>query len=209
MYKKSFFFIVFEGVEGTGKSYQIKKLYKNLKKLKINSIKTREPGGSATAESIRSLIFQNKSLIFDSITDFYLMLASRNEHIKKTLNKAKKEKKIIICDRFIDSTFAYQVVGSKIDRKINKINQDYILNGLKPHLTIVLKSDMQTIFSRIKKRKKINKFDNLKKSFYVKAQNTFINLAKKNKNYHLFDSSKNNNVLEKKIYNLVKKLIKA
>ena len=139
MYKKKFFFIVFEGVEGTGKSFQIKKLFNNLKKRKIQVLKTREPGGSKTAEKIRKLIFQKNSNKFDSLTDYYLMLAARNEHIIKTLLKAKKNKIIVISDRFTDSTYAYQVVGNKISQEINLINKKYILKNIKPNLTIVLK----------------------------------------------------------------------
>ena len=78
MYKKKFFFIVFEGIEGTGKSFQINKLFKNLKRRKVEVIKTREPGGSLNAEKIRNLLFNKHSLSFDKLTDFYLMLASRN-----------------------------------------------------------------------------------------------------------------------------------
>ena len=94
MRKKKFFFIVFEGIEGTGKSYQIKKLYKNLKKKKINVVRTREPGGSTTAEKIRNLIFSKKAMKFDKLTDFYLMNAARNEHFKKTLLVAKNKKNL-------------------------------------------------------------------------------------------------------------------
>ena len=182
MRKKKFFFIVFEGIEGTGKSYQISKLYKNLKKKNYNVIRTREPGGSSTAEQIRKLIFSKKSNKFDKITDFYLMNAARNEHYKNTLLPAKKNNKIVISDRFTDSTYAYQVIGKKIDKKINLINQKYILKKFKPNLTIVLKANFNTIGSRIKKRKNNNKFDKLKKDFYKKAQNAFLLLAKKNKN---------------------------
>ena len=85
MRKKKFFFIVFEGIEGTGKSYQINKLYNNLKKFKYNTLKTREPGGSKTAEKIRNLIFSKNSYKFDKLTDYYLMNAARNEHINKNL----------------------------------------------------------------------------------------------------------------------------
>jgi len=208
MRKKKFYFIVFEGVEGTGKSYQINKLYKKLKTKKIDIIKTREPGGSKTAEKIRSLIFSKNSNLFDKLTDYYLMCAARNEHVKKTLLTAKKEKKIVICDRFTDSTYAYQIIGNKIDKNINILNQKYILDKLKPNLTIVLKSNFNVIFSRIKKRKKINKFDKLKLNFYKKAQNAYINRATKNKNYYLFDSSMNTSDLEKKIFNLVIEKIK-
>jgi len=152
MLKKKFFFIVFEGIEGTGKSYQINKLYSSLKKLGYNLHKTREPGGSQTAEKIRDLIFSNAASNFDKITDYYLMNAARNEHVKKTLMYAKKQKKIIICDRFTDSTYAYQVVGNKINSKINFINQNYITGSLRPHLTLILKSNFNSIYSRIKKK---------------------------------------------------------
>ena len=203
MHKKKFFFIVFEGVEGTGKSYQINKLYRKLKNKKFDVVKTREPGGSKTAEKIRNLIFSNKSNQFDKLTDFYLMCAARNEHINKFLLTTKKQKKIVICDRFVDSTYAYQVVANKIDKKFNSVNQKYILKDLKPNLTIVLKSDFKTIFSRIRKRKKINKFDKLKKDFYKKAQNAFLGRAKNNKSYYVFDSSKNTPDLEKKVFKLI------
>ena len=92
MRKKKFFFIVFEGIEGTGKSYQIKKLSNNLKKCGIKVKTTREPGGSKTAEKIRELIFKKNSNSFDKVTDYYLMNAARNEHVKKTLLLAKKKK---------------------------------------------------------------------------------------------------------------------
>ena len=207
MRKKKFYFIVFEGVEGTGKSYQIKKLYKNLKDKNINVVKTREPGGSATAEKIRNLIFSKNANQFDCLTDFYLMCASRNEHVKKLLLIAKQKKQVIICDRFTDSTYAYQVIGNKIDSNINKLNQNYILKSLKPNMTIILKSSFKSIFLRINKRKKLNKFDKLKINFYKKAQKTFISKSKNN-NYYVFDSSINNTDLEKKILKLVIKKLK-
>ena len=203
MRKKKFFFIVFEGVEGTGKSYQINKLHKNLILNKYDAIKTREPGGCYTAEKIRNLIFSNNSSHFDKLTDFYLMCASRNEHIKKFLQTAKKKKNIVICDRFVDSTYAYQVIGNKIDKNLNKLNQDHILNGLTPNLTILLRSDFKTVIARIKKRKKTNKFDKLKINFYKKAQNAYLSIAKNNKKYYIFDSSKDTTDLEKKIFNLI------
>ena len=208
MSKKKFFFIVFEGVEGTGKTYQINKLYNNLKKIKLDVIKTREPGGSPEAEQIRNLILSKKSKTFEKLTDFYLMNAARNEHVKITLFVARKNKYIVISDRFTDSTYAYQVIGNKIDKKINLINQKYILENLKPNLTIILKANLSSVHSRIKKRKNNNKFDKLKTIFYKKVQNAYLSLAKKNNNYLVFDSSKNTPELEKKIFSVVLKHIK-
>mgnify|MGYP003954783629 CR=1 FL=1 len=107
MYKKKSFFVTFEGIEGSGKSYQSSKLYKNLRKNKISTIITREPGGTKGAERIRKVILedyfdQGQHGKFDKYTDTLLYLASRNEHIINKLIPALKKKKVILCDRFID-----------------------------------------------------------------------------------------------------------
>ena len=113
--------IIFEGIEGCGKSFQSKKLFKNLKRKKIKTILTREPGGTKTAELIRSLILkdyfsENSKEKFDKYTDTLLYLASRNEHVKTKITPALKKNYVVICDRFIDSTIAYQVYGKKVNR---------------------------------------------------------------------------------------------
>jgi len=118
MFKKKTLFLTFEGIEGSGKTYQSKKLFKNIKKLRIPAIYTREPGGTKSAEEIRNLIlkdyFYNKSgEKFDKYTDTLLYLAARNEHVINKIKPAIHKKKVIICDRFIDSTLAYQVYGKK------------------------------------------------------------------------------------------------
>ncbi len=209
MSKKKFYFIVFEGVEGTGKSYQINKLFYKLKNKGFSVQTTREPGGNPTAEKIRKLLFDKKSNKFDKLTDYYLILASRNEHIKKKIIPLMKKKTILISDRFIDSTFAYQVIGNQINKKINNINQKYITKGIRPNLTIVLTSSMKTIKERLSKRKKSNKFDKLKRGFYEKAQKVFVKIARANKSkYSIFDSSKNTKSLEDQIFKLIFSKIK-
>ena len=210
MYKKKPFFIVFEGVEGCGKSFQSKKLLKNLKKKNIPTLLTREPGGTKSAELIRNLILKdyfnkdNKDK-FDKYTDTLLYLAARNEHIKNKIKPALKNKHIVICDRFIDSTLAYQVYGKKIN--INFINNihKFILNGVKPNITFVLKVSINSSQKRLNKRKSKNRYDNFSQSFYTKAQNSFLKIAKNKKNYFILDSSTNDNSLEKKIFKIVRK----
>ena len=123
MYKKKPFFIVFEGVEGCGKSYQSQKLKKNLEKKGINSLLTREPGGTRSAESIRRLILKDyfnkgKKEKFDKYTDTLLYLAARNEHIKNKIKPALKKRRVVICDRFTDSTLAYQVYGKGVNKNL-------------------------------------------------------------------------------------------
>ena len=210
MYKKKPFFIVFEGVEGCGKSFQSKKLFNKLKKKNIDTILTREPGGTKSSELIRNLILKdyfakNSKEKFDKYTDTLLYLAARNEHIKNKIKPALLKKKIVICDRFIDSTIAYQVHGKKIDIKfINNIHKK-ILQGIKPDIVFVLKVSQKSSRKRLNKRKSKNRYDNFAQSFYNKAQKSFIKIAKNKKNYFIFDSSSNNNLLENKIYNIIKK----
>ena len=213
MYKKKPFFIVFEGVEGCGKSFQSKKLVLNLKKRGIDSILTREPGGTRSAESIRSLILKDyfnkkQKEKFDIYTDTLLYLAARNEHIKNKIKPALKKKRIVICDRFIDSTIAYQVYGKKVKKSfIDNIHKS-ILRGVKSDITFVLKVSSKSSKLRLKKRKIKNRYDNFPQSFYTKAQNSFLKIAKNKRNYFVLNSSLNNSDLEKKIFSIVSKFLK-
>ena len=210
MYKKKPFFIVFEGVEGCGKSYQSKKLFNKLKQKKIDTILTREPGGTKSSELIRNLIlkdyFKKKKLEkFDKYTDTLLYLAARNEHVKNKIKPALIQKKVVICDRFVDSTLAYQVYGKKVDIKfINNIHNK-ILRGIKPNIVFILRVSTKSSKNRLKKRRTKNRYDNFAQSFYTKAQKSFIKLAKRKKNYFILDSSENDNTVEEKIFNIVNK----
>ena len=213
MSKNKAFLIVFEGVEGCGKSYQCKKLFNNLKKKKLAPILTREPGGTKSAELIRKLILKeyfksSKDLSFDKYTDTLLYLASRNEHIKKKIKPALIKKKIVICDRFIDSTIAYQVYGKKVNFSfINNIHK-MILKNIKPNLTFVLKVSPASSKRRLSKRKNKNRYDKFSQSFYKNAQNAFIKIAKNKKDYYILNSSSDDNQLEKKIFHIVSKYLK-
>ena len=214
MYKRKFFFIVFEGIEGSGKSYQSKKLYQNIKKIGLKVSLTREPGGTKSAERIREIIlkdyFNNKSKEqFDRYTDTLLYLAARNEHIKNKIKPAKLKKEILICDRFVDSTIAYQVYGKGVKKPLIDFIHKFILKNIKPDLTFVLKAKISKALKRLNKRKKKNRYDKFPKKFYEKAQKAFIKIAKKNKKkYYVFDNSDDNSNLEKKISSLVFKKIK-
>ena len=158
MYKKKPFFIVFEGVEGCGKSYQSQKLKKNLEKKEINLLLTREPAGTRSAESIRRLILKDyfnkgKKEKFDKYTDTLLYLAARNEHIKNKIKPALKKKRVVICDRFVDSTLAYQVYGKKVNRYFIDNIHKFILQGIKPNITFILKVSPRSSKLRLKKKK--------------------------------------------------------
>ena len=203
MYKKKSLFVTFEGIEGSGKSYQSRKLYKNLKKKKISVILTREPGGTKSAEKIRSVILDDyfhhdTKEKFNKNTDTLLYLAARNEHIENKIKPTISKKKIVICDRFVDSTLAYQVYGKGVNKKLVNSVHKYILGNIKPDLTFILKVKISKALQRLKNRKRKNRYDKFSKNFYIKVQNAFLKIARKNqKRYFVLDNSKDTNVIEK------------
>ena len=203
MYKKKPLFVTFEGIEGSGKSYQSKKLYKSIKKRRIPVILTREPGGTRGAEKIRKIILEDyfylhSKIRFNKYTDTLLYLAARSEHIENKIKPAISKKKIIICDRFIDSTLAYQVYGKGVSKALVDSVHKYILGSIRPDLTFILKVNISKALERLKKRKKKNRYDKFSKYFYIKAQKAFIKIAKKNKTrYFVLDNSKDSDETEK------------
>ena len=211
MFKKKFLFVTFEGIEGSGKSFQSRKLYNNLKKRKIPVILTREPGGTRGAEIIRKVILEdyfqpNLKEKFNRYTDTLLYLAARNEHIENKIKPAISKKKIIICDRFTDSTLAYQVYGKGVNKGMVDAVHKYILGNIKPDLTFILKVHISKALQRLKKRIKKNRYDKFSKEFYQKVQSAFIKIAKTNKKrYVVLDTSHDTPSVEKIIF---KKFIK-
>ena len=214
MYKKKSLFITFEGIEGSGKSYLSKKLFKKLLKLGLPTIYTREPGGTKSAEKIRNLILQDyfdskQKEKFHKYTDTLLYLAARNEHFCNKISPALQKKKIIICDRFIDSTFAYQVFGKKVNPKFIEFIHKYILGNNKPDITFVLKANISQAMKRLNKRKVKNRYDKFSKNFYTNVQKAFLKIASLNKKRCLVvDNSKNNPEAEEIIFKNVERLLK-
>jgi dTMP kinase len=203
MYKK--LIIVFEGIEGSGKSFHINNVAKYLKKKDIKFIKIREPGGNKNSEKIRKLILNNKSN-FNKNTDLLLYLASRSENIE--LIKKNLGKKIILIDRFVDSTLAYQHYGMGIDiRLINKINE-FLLKDIKINFNFLNLVSIKNMLIRLSKRKKLNRYDTFNSNFYTKVQNGFIKIQKKNsKKYIKINSNLNINLNKKLILAKIDKLI--
>jgi dTMP kinase len=203
MYKKPI--IVFEGIEGSGKSYHIKNISNYLKKKKIKFIKIREPGGSQNSEKIRKLIL-NKESNLNKFTDLLMYMASRNENFHNILLK-NYNKKIILIDRFIDSTIAYQHYGMGINLKIIKYINNFILKKIKVNFTFLNTVSRKNLKIRLKKRKNLNRYDKFKLQFYSKVQNGFLKLSKNKNKYLIVDS--NLPILHNKkiIINKLKKLI--
>ena len=204
MFKKPV--IVFEGIEGSGKSHHIKKVSNYLKKKKIKHIVVREPGGNLNSEKIRRLILNNRSN-FNKNTDLLLYLAARSENIDKLIKNYKK--KVILIDRFVDSTIAYQHFGLGVDLTIIEIINKFLLKNFKVNFTFLNIVSKKNMISRLKFRKSLNRYDRFNYSFYNKVQKGFLKIAKKEKKkYLVINSNLNIKDNELKIIKIIKKIIK-
>ncbi len=197
--------IVFEGIEGSGKSFHLSSVARYLKQKKISFIKIREPGGSVNSEKIRKLMLNNKSN-FNKNTDLLLFLSSRSENI--SLIKKNYNKKIILIDRFIDSTIAYQHYGMGINLKLINLLNKYLLKNIKINFTFLNIVNNKNLFLRLKKRKSLNRYDKFDSAFYSKVQKGFVKLANSKKNsYMIIDSNLEIEKNKKSILDKIKKLI--
>ena len=198
--------IVFEGIEGSGKSHHISVVSKYLSKKKISHIKIREPGGNPNSEKIRKLILNNKSN-FNKNTDLLLYMAARSENIdiiKKSFNK-----KIILIDRFIDSTIAYQHYGMGVDINLIKTLNNHLLKNINVSFTFLNTVNQKNLKERLKMRKSLNRYDKFDISFYKKVQNGFLKLSKiKKKKYQLINSNLDIEHNQALILNQIDKLVK-
>ena len=200
--------IVFEGIETSGKSTNIKKAIKYLKQKKIKYISFREPGGTNSSEKLRSIMLNKKSKL-NNKTDLFLVMASRSENIDKILRKNHKNK-VILIDRFVDSTLAYQHYGMGFDKDLILKMNNFLLGDLRPNFTFLSVVNKKNMLERLKSRKNKNKYDHYKYNFYNKVQKGFLKIAKQNKSkYLILDSNKDSlKVIENKLINKIKKILK-
>ena len=198
--------IIFEGIEASGKTTNFKIAANYLKKKRKSFIKLREPGGSIFSEKIRKLIL-NKKLNLNNKTDLLLFYAGRSENFEKIIKKNYK-KKIILIDRFTDSTIAYQHYGMKIDLKIIKMLNRFIIGNFNPNIVFLSTVNSKNLKKRLSDRSKLNRYDKFKLKFYKKVQNGYEKISR-NKNKYIKINSNINTINEVKqiIVNKLEKII--
>ena len=196
--------IIFEGIEASGKSTNLDLAAKYLKKKRKKYIKLREPGGSPFSEKIRKILL-NKNYKLDYKTDLMLFLASRSENFQKIIKK-NYNKRVILIDRFIDSTIAYQHYGMNINLKTIKTLNKFIIGNFKSDITFISTVNAKNLRLRLNKRLKLNRYDQFKLKFYIKVQKGYLKISKNRKNYILLDSNTNSKKEMSKI--IIKKLEK-
>lgn len=174
-------FITLEGGEGAGKSTQARRLAAKLGERGIETIVTREPGGSPGAEQIRELLVHGEPERWSARTEALLMFAARADHVEKTIKPALASGKWVICDRFTDSTYAYQGVARGTDREIIRRVQSAAIGDFKPGLTLVLDLPVSIGLERAKARAgSETRFEQFDAAFHETLRQAFLDIAKKN-----------------------------
>ncbi len=178
--------ITFEGGEGSGKSTQARMLAEYLQGKNIPHVLTREPGGTETAEKIRNILVTGSIDSMDKVTEILLHYAARNEHFKKKIWPAMQEGKIVVCDRFYDSTFAYQGYGYRVDHKLIRKIHEIVLGEFRPTLTFLFDIDVMRGLERSEARltqqnSNETRYEGLPLDFHTRLRDGFLAMAKAEK----------------------------
>ncbi|GAB9260081.1 MULTISPECIES: dTMP kinase [Ligilactobacillus] len=185
------FFITFEGTDGSGKTSVLNAIEAKLKAAKIDYLRTREPGGNRISEQIRNVILDEKFTEMDARTEALLYAAARRQHLVETVLPALEAGKVVLCDRFVDSSLVYQGAGRGIGvAEVKQMNQ-FATAGLEPDLTIYLAIEPSLGLERIKKNRQdeVNRLDKEALSFYETVYQAYQKLAAENERIVTIDAS--------------------
>ena len=206
-YKKKGLFISFEGPEASGKSTQIKLLSKFLKKNKISYLITREPGGTKIGEKLRKIILSKKDNISNT-EEILLLMSARLNHINNVIKPALKKGKIVISDRFADSTFVYQGYVNKFGIKRAKDLHKKMLSNFLPFKTFMFILPIKEIIKRLKKRNVSNKYDKIETSFHKDVMKGYMKISKNDKRFILINALDSSSKINEQIIKILNKILK-
>lgn len=188
------FFITFEGIEGSGKTTQMRHLHKHLQELGYQTVVTREPGGCSISDTIRALLLDPENVDMASRTELLLYSAARAQHVDECIRPALKAGKVVICDRFSDATTIYQGAGRGIDMKqLEEIN-NFATSGLTPDLTLLLDYPVEEGLQRARNRndneslEAEGRFELEALSFHRRIREGYLELASREERFHVIDA---------------------
>jgi dTMP kinase len=173
-------FITLEGGEGTGKTTQARRLVGSLEARGLPSLVTREPGGSPGAEEIRNLLVAGEPGRWDAMTETLLVFAARADHVGRTIRPALEAGRTVVCDRFTDSTYAYQGVGRGTPRETIRRIESIVLEDFRPDLTLVLDLPVGTGLARAHARSaQETRFEKFDGAFHERLRQAFLDIARR------------------------------
>ncbi len=205
---KSGLFVSLEGPEGSGKSTNSSYISELLSQAGIKNMTTREPGGTGFGESLRNILLNKQTGNLNGKSELLLMFAARLEHVEHVIKPQLKQANWVICDRFTDSSYAYQGGGRGLS--FDKISQleKWTLGEFKPNLTLLLDVSVETTLSRVKSRGELDRFEDQETEFFYRIREAFLQLAKNTpERYRIIDANQPIDVVQAEISNIINPLI--
>ena len=199
-------FITLEGVDGAGKTSHIEFIKEYLTNLKLNFIMTREPGGTELGEKLREILLHDE---MTPKTETILMFAARNEHIEKVIRPGLTSGAIVISDRFTDASYAYQSGGKCVEDEAIDVLKDLVQKNLQPDLTFLFDLPVEVSIKRLKKTRKLDKFEKEEKDFHENVRKKYLMIAKNNpKRFSVLNSEKSIDEIQSQIKIKLDELLK-
>ncbi len=183
-------FITLEGIEGVGKSTNIEHMRSRLERRGVNVLISREPGGTGLGESIRELLLDRKQHDMSAMAELLLMFAARAQHTEQVIKPALASGQWVICDRFTDSSYAYQGGGRGIPDEVISRLESLVLGGFRPDCTILLDLPVAEGLRRAQRVGTKDRFESEMEGFFEKVRASFLSRARQNGRFHVLDASR-------------------
>jgi dTMP kinase len=201
-------FITFEGIEGCGKTTQIKRLAKTLESYGIPCVSTLEPGGTGIGQDIRRVLLDSKNSHLSALAELILYAADRAQHIEEIIMPALDQGRWVICDRFFDATVAYQGAGRGIDMDFIKTLNDKVTKGTRPDITLLLDCPAEIGIKRALSRNNItqdgqDRFEREKIEFHKKVRDCYLALSRHEKRFSVIDATLSEDAVEQQILKVI------
>lgn len=201
-------FITIEGIEGVGKSSNVQFLVRRLQRSGIDVLTTREPGGTKAAEAIREILLSSDNETLLAKTELLLLYAARIQHVEHVIRPALANHQWVICDRFVDATYAYQGAGRQMPTEEIDIIDQWALNGFKPDVTIVLDAPVDVAMARIKPQRALDRFEQESEDFFHRIRLAYLDRARAEPNrYRIIDASQSMEDVQKQLSTIVQQIL--
>lgn len=207
--------ITFEGIEGSGKSTQIKLVAEYLSRRHVSLVVTAEPSGTAIGRKIGSILFNREHNNMCAETEMFLFCAARSQHVREIIMPALKQNKVVLCDRFSDATYAYQGAGRGLDNQFIKLINDYSSMLLKPDLTLLFDLPVEIGLQRANKRNdnlkessSIDRFEKENMDFHRRIREGYLNILKNDPDrFRLIDANRDVETIQKDVRTYINNFI--
>ena len=208
-------FITFEGIEGCGKTTQIKRLAKRLGDCGVKFVSTLEPGGTRIGQNIRKILLDSNNRDLSPLAELILYAADRAQHVEEIIRPSLDQGKWVLCDRFFDATTAYQGAGRGLDMDLIMTLNNRVTKGIRPDITLLLDCPPEMGIERALKRNNTlaqdgqDRFEREKMDFHKKVRSGYLDISRNEKRFSIIDATLSEDAVEEDIFNVIRPYIEG